>query len=115
MVGREVVRHDVGARTHVRLEDGLEVLGGDAIDAKGAHPASALDQRKDRRLVLRATATLPLKLAAHVRLIGLHDALELAAQWLAPHSLSNPHRHEPGRAVGDAERAVELVATHTLL
>ena len=46
-----LVRHDAGARRHIRLDYRQEVLGGRAVNVEGMGALAALHQRQNRMLV----------------------------------------------------------------
>lgn len=117
-----VIRHKVGIGRNVGIKDRLERLGRDVRNVEGTHRTVTLDQRENLVLVGSATnATARNALdrsgVAVEGLIGLNDLAaptNRAAAGFDLEGFADTVRHEPGRFVGHAKHAVQLVARHAL-
>ena len=112
------VRHRAGLA--VRLDEALERDAIGALDNPGPHAVRMpILRTHHRRLahgattgVLALAGVLVLLLAAHVRLVNLHRAIELLRR-VAPR-LADAVQHEPCGGLTHAQIAVQLHARHAL-
>ena len=100
------------ARSHFLFQG----LSSHVIDVKRADMAIALDQRKDRFLVVVAAVDLPSRLATDESLIRFDGAAVAANQTaIILHGFADTMGQEPRRLDSDAKGALQLVRADALL
>lgn len=112
-----LIRHHLGGRMDVRLDDRQEIGRTGALDVEGPGRTATLNQCQDRVLVGIAALLRHVLLLPDERLVDLHDRA-LAThrrQRASRHRLAQAVGHEPAGLDRHAERAGELVAADALL
>src|SRR5207237_6789824 len=97
-VGRRTVGHDPGPAADVRADRPFQGVACHVGDAERPHLTTSLHEGKHRGLGRRWLALSQmaiLRLTAHERLVGFHNAFEQRPEWVNPHSFPDAMRHEP--------------------